>query len=254
MDNTIKLPWQEFDADALRFDDQVILITGAAGGIGSTLTKQLATRGATVIMLDKKQRHLEKLYDELCSENATEPVMLPTDLTQVNAENINALVHGLEQDFGRLDALVHNAAELGTLAPLDQYDLQQWNTVMQVNLHAPYLLTRELLPLLQNANNGRVLFTTTDSATRPSAFWGAYAIAYAGVEKQMSLWHEELENTTKLHFSCINPGAVRTAMRRLSHPGEKSEESPDPIEIIPAYLQALSVMDSKYRGKTLLVR
>ncbi|HAY45388.1 MAG TPA: YciK family oxidoreductase, partial [Gammaproteobacteria bacterium] len=190
MNNIIRLPWQEFDTDSLRFDDQIFLITGAAGGIGSALTRELSTRGGTVIMLDKKQRHLEKLYDELCSENATEPVILPADLTQLNAENIGALVDGLEQDFGRLDALIHNAAELGTLAPLNQYDLQQWSTVMQVNLHAPYLLTRALLPLLQNAKNGRILFTTADSATQANAFWGAYAIAYAGVQAQMSLWHE----------------------------------------------------------------
>jgi len=253
MNNIIRLPWQEFDTDSLRFDDQIFLITGAAGGIGSALTRELSTRGGTVIMLDKKQRHLEKLYDELCSENATEPVILPADLTQLNAENIGALVDGLEQDFGRLDALIHNAAELGTLAPLNQYDLQQWSTVMQVNLHAPYLLTRALLPLLQNAKNGRILFTTADSATQANAFWGAYAIAYAGVQAQMSLWHEELENTTNLYFNCINPGAVRTAMRRLSHPGEVAEESPAPTEIMPAYLQALSTIDSTYRGKILLI-
>ncbi|HAY45384.1 MAG TPA: YciK family oxidoreductase, partial [Gammaproteobacteria bacterium] len=68
-----------------------------------------------------------------------------------------------------------------------------------------------------------------------------------------SLWHEELENTTNLYFNCINPGAVRTAMRRLSHPGEVAEESPAPTEIMPAYLQALSTIDSTYRGKILLI-
>ena len=253
MSLTVQLPWQEFAADSVRFDDQVILVTGAAGGIGSALTKALATRGATVVMLDKKQRHLEKLYDELCSAGATEPVILPADLAQINAENIVSLVDGLEQDFDKLNGLIHNAAELGVLAPMEQYDLQQWNTVMQVNLHAPYLLTRALLPLLKKANNGRVLYTTADSATGPSAFWGAYAIAYAGIEAQMRLWHEELENTSDLWFSCINPGAVRTAMRRASHPGEKADESPEPSQIIPAYLQALSTMDSNYRGKTLMV-
>ena len=253
MTHTVQLAWQEFAADSVRFDDQVILVTGAAGGIGSALTKAFATRGATVIMLDKKQRQLEKLYDELCSVGATEPVILPADLSQINAENTVSLVDGLEQDFGKLNGLIHNAAELGVLEPMDQYDLQQWSTIMQVNLHAPYLLTRALLPLLKKARNSRVLYTTADSATQPSAFWGAYAIAYAGVETQMRLWHEELENTTDLWFSCINPGSVRTAMRRASHPGEKVDESPEPSHIIPAYLLCLSTMDSEYRGKTLIV-
>ena len=61
------------------------------------------------------------------------------------------LANTVAQEFGRLDGLLHNAALLGTLTPLEQYDLEQWAKVMQVNLHAPYLLTRALLPALKNS-------------------------------------------------------------------------------------------------------
>lgn len=232
--------WQQYQADPKDFQDKVFLVTGAADGIGKAVTIALAEQGATVLMLDKKVRHLEKLFDQILERGFTEPVILPVDLMEVNPESATTLAQAIHDDIGRLDGILHNAAELGSPSPLEQYDIQYWNSVMHTNLQAPYFLTRALLPILKQSLDTQVLFTSADVGREASAYWGAYSIAYAGLEAQMEIWAQELEKVSNVKVNSIDPGAVRTSFRRRSHPGESQENLPTPQSITNAYLKVLS--------------
>lgn len=236
----IEIDWQSFQPEKTLFENKTILVTGAADGIGRAVTLDLAQHGATVIMLDKKTRHLEKLYDQIVEQGHQQPVLLPHDLLELTPQTADIIANGIEQDFGQLDGLLHNAAELGSPSPLDQYDLEYWNKVMQTNLQAPYILTRSLLPLLNKAENANILFTSAASGRQPKAYWGAYAIAYAGIEAQMKIWADELENPTSTKVNSIDPGPVRTSFRRRSHPGESQESLITPAQITKGYLYMLA--------------
>lgn len=238
MTNT--LDWQNYQVDKNDFADKVIMVTGAADGIGRAITLALAEQGATVLMLDRKARHLEKLFDQVTERGFAEPIILPIDLMEVTPESATTLAQAIHDDIGRLDGLLHNAAELGSPSPLDQYDMAYWNEVMHTNLQAPYLLSRALLPLLKQDYQTNLLFTSADVGRQPLAYWGAYSIAYAGLEAQMILWAEELEAVSNIKVNSIDPGAVRTSFRRRSHPGESQETLASPQSITPAYLQLLS--------------
>lgn len=228
--------WQSYQPTDNEFEGKTILVTGAADGIGRAVTLALAKHGCTVLMLDKKSRHLEKLYDQIIDVGHKEPVIVPIDLKEITAESATVLANSILQDFGKLDGLLHNAAELGSPSPMDQYDMSHWDEVMQVNLHAPYLLTRALLPLLKQDTTTSIIFTSADQGRNPTAYWGAYSIAYAGIEAQMKLWAEELENTSNIKINSIDPGPVRTALRRRSHPGEDQASLITPQAIANAYL------------------
>jgi len=246
------LDWQNYQADKKEFADKVILVTGAADGIGRAVTLALAEQGSNVLMLDKKARHLEKLFDLITERGFAEPVILPFDLLELTPESATTLAQAVNDDIGRLDGLLHNAAELGSPSPLDQYDINYWNQVMHINLQAPYFLTRALLPLLKQEHQTNVLFTSADVGRQPLAYWGAYSIAYAGLEAQMSLWAEELEAVSNIKVNSIDPGAVRTTFRRRSHPGESQETLATPQSITPAYLKLLSPSHSLH-GQALTV-
>ena len=143
------LDWKNYQVDKNDFSEKVILVTGAADGIGRAVTLALAEQGATVLMLDKKSRHLEKLFDQIVERDFAEPIILPVDLLEVTPESATTLAQAIHDDIGCLDGLLHNAAELGSPSPLDQYDMEYWNQVMHINLQAPYFLTRALLPILK---------------------------------------------------------------------------------------------------------
>ena len=121
--------WKNHQTDKNEFADKVIMVTGAADGIGKAVTIALAEHGATVLMLDKKSRHLEKLFDEITERGYQEPIILPIDLMEITPESATELAQAIHNDIGRLDGLLHNAAELGSPSPLDQYDMEYWNSV-----------------------------------------------------------------------------------------------------------------------------
>ena len=225
---------------AAHFENKVIMVTGAANGIGKAVTIALAEHGATVLMLDKKSRHLEKLFDEIVDRGFEEPIIIPIDLMEVTPESATELAQAIVNDIGKLDGVLHNAAELGSPSPLDQYDMDYWNSVMHTNLQAPYILSRALLPLLKQDYSTNLVFTSADVGREAAAYWGAYSIAYAGIEAQMTIWAEELENVSNIKVNSIDPGPVRTSFRRRSHPGESQEKLVTPQSIADAYLYLLS--------------
>ena len=237
---TTPLNWQSYSPESQCLDKKVILVTGAADGIGKAVSIAAARHGATVIMLDKKTRHLEKVYDRIVEQGFTEPVMLPLDLLECTPQAADVINDGILEDFGRLDGLLHNAAELGSPSPMDQYDYEYWQKVLQTNLQAPYFLTRGLLPALKESTSAQVIFTSAKCGRNPTAYWGAYGVAYGGLEAQMKIWADELENPTNIIVNSIDPGAVRTSLRRRSHPGESQESLLAPQAITNAYIKLFS--------------
>lgn len=245
--------WQDYRPESDALSGKIILVTGAADGIGKAVTIALAEHKATVLMLDKKARHLEKLSDDIIERGYAEPIILPIDLMEVSPETATTLAQAVHDDIGHLDGVLHNAAELGSPSPMDQYDMEYWNSVMQINLQAPYLLTRALLPLLKHDHTSNILFTSADVGRRVAPYWGAYSVAYAGLEAQMTLWAEELETVSNIKVNSIDPGPVRTSLRRRSHPGESQESLRTPQSIAPAYLKLLAG-DHDFHGQQLEIQ
>lgn len=248
-----RFDWQSFTPTNNCLDGKRILLTGAADGIGKAVTIALAEYGATVLMLDKKARHLEKLYDQIIERGFTEPIILPVDLVDITPESATALAQSVHDDLGHIDGILHNAADLGSPSPLDQYDMAYWNSVMHVNLQAPYYLTRAFLPLLKQKHQTNVVFTSADVGRNAAAYWGAYAIAYAGLESQMVIWAEELENTSNIRVNSLDPGPVRTSFRRRSHPGESQAILITPQAITNAYI-LLFASKHNYHGQQLTIQ
>lgn len=249
---THKLDWQAYQATPNYFKNKVYLLTGAADGIGRAITIALAEQGATVLMLDKKARHLEKLYDSVLERGFEEPIILPIDLMEITPESSTVLAQSINDDIGYLDGIIHNAAELGSPSPLDQYDMDYWNKVMHTNLQAPYFLTRALLPVLKREHTTRVLFCSADVGRQAQAYWGAYSIAYAGLEAQMNIWALEQEKISNIRFNSVDPGPVRTSLRRRSHPGESQDALMTPQQVAPAFLKLLE--DESLHGEQITLQ
>ncbi len=222
-----------FPADHLK--DKVILITGAGSGIGQAAAKTFAAHGATVILAGKTPKKLELTYDMIVRDGHQEPIIQAIDLQGARPDDYQSLATAVEQEFGRLDGLLHNAGQLGGLSPIELYPTENWHAVMQVHLNAAFMLTQACLPLLKNAPSASIVFTTSTVAQQPRAYWGAYAIAKSGVETLTKILAEECEDTD-INVNAINPGATRTRMRANAFPGEDSESLTKPDQLMPVYL------------------
>lgn len=229
-------------ADALK--DRIILVTGAGDGIGATAAKTFAQHGATVILLGRTIPKLEKVYDEIIAAGYAQPAIIPLDLEGATYDDYLMVADTIEKEFGRLDGLLHNAAFLGALTPIQQYDLKLWAQVLQINLTAPFLLSRACISVLNKSNDARILFTSSGVAHQGRAYWGAYGISKAGQDNLMEILADELENNTSIRVNSIDPGRVRTRMRALAYPGEDPNTVPAPEEIMSTYLYLMGP-DSK---------
>jgi NAD(P)-dependent dehydrogenase (short-subunit alcohol dehydrogenase family) len=141
---------------------KTILITGAAGGLGSALALQCAHAGAGLILLDKDRRGLGELSDRITGQGLVAPGLYPMDLAGVGFSEFNDLFEIIKSEFGGLHALVHCALDFDGLQPLEQVEPQKWLQSMQVNVNAPWLLSSTLLPLLKQSENGRLFFMLDD--------------------------------------------------------------------------------------------
>jgi len=218
---------------------RVILVTGAAEGLGRAVAAACAQHGATLILADKEQRDLESLYDQLEAEGAPEPAILPLDLEHLDANGAQGVSDLIGQALGRLDSLAHCTAFAPFLSRIDDYDATEWERVLRINLTAPFLLTQACLPRLRAADDASVVFTADRTGRRGMAYWGAYCAAKFGIEGLMQTLAEETRDSGKIRVNSIDPGIVRTGLRARLYPGENPAALPDPETVTGSYLYLL---------------
>ncbi len=240
---------KDYQPRADLLEGRVILVTGAGDGIGAAAAKACAAHGATVILLGRTTRKLEAVYDAIEEAGHPQAAIYPMNLEGAAPKDYDDLANTIEQEFGRLDGLLHNASLLGTLTPLGQYDIEQWSKVMQVNLNAPFLMTRACLELLKKSEDASVLFTSSSVGRQGRAYWGAYAVSKAANENMMQILADEMESNTSVRANSINPGAVRTSMRARAYPGEDPNTLPRPDEILATYLYLLGPDSKEVSGQ-----
>jgi NAD(P)-dependent dehydrogenase (short-subunit alcohol dehydrogenase family) len=215
---------------------RIALVTGASRGIGRAAAIALAKAGAHVILVARTVGGLEEADDEIQKAGGT-ATLVPMNLRDGDA--IDRLGASIFERWGRLDAFFGNAGVLGQLTPLAHLEPKIFQEVMEVNVTANWRLIRSLDPLLRLSDAGRALFVTSGAARKHTAYWGAYSISKAALESLALTYAAECEGT-KTKVNLINPGPMRTAMRRKAMPGEDPATLPVPEEMAPKIVEMLS--------------
>ncbi|WP_067984626.1 YciK family oxidoreductase [Neptuniibacter pectenicola] len=241
----------DYQAPENLLQDRIILVTGAGAGIGRAAAKAYAAHGATVILLGRTLEKLEQVYDEIEAAGHPQPALVPLNLESAQEHDYIELANTLEQEFGRLDGILHNASLLGVRTTIESYDPVIWQQVMQVNLNAPFMMTQILMPLLERSNHASIVFTSSSVGRKAKAYWGAYGISKFATEGLMQTLADELESVSKIRTNCINPGATRTQMRADAYPAEKPASVKSAEEIMPLYLYLMGDDSLEVNGQSL---
>ncbi len=238
-------PMHTYQAPEDLLKGRIVMVTGAGSGIGRTAAKTYAAHGATVILLGRTISKLESVYDEIENAGHPKPAIVPMNLEGAAVKDYEEMAMTIEDNFGRLDGLLHNAGILGTRSPVELYDPETWNKVMHVNATAPFLLTRALIPLLRMSGDASVIFTSSGVGRKAKAHWGAYAVSKFALEGLSQLLADELDDERhNVRVNSLNPGATRTNMRAHAYPAEHPMQNPTPEELMPSYLYLIG-QDSK---------
>jgi NAD(P)-dependent dehydrogenase (short-subunit alcohol dehydrogenase family) len=229
--------------------DRVILITGAGQGLGRIAALTYAKYGATVILHGRKVEKLERVYDEIEALGKSQALIYPLNLENVEDKDFLIVAQAIEQQLGRLDGILHNAAFLYGLSPIENQTIEQWRTILHVNLVTPFALTRACLPLLKLSPDASVIMTSSSYGHKPSAYWGGFTVAKAGIEALVKIQADEWETMPNLRINAIVPGIVNSPQRAKTHPGEVKKTMRQPEDLMNTYLYLMGPDSKEVKGK-----
>ncbi|HOX72720.1 MAG TPA: SDR family NAD(P)-dependent oxidoreductase [Dokdonella sp.] len=233
--------------------DRVVLVTGANGGLGRACALNCAKAGASVVLVGRKVRALEDLYDEIEMAGGARPAIYPMDFEGATPDDYASLSEAIRLQCGRLDAIIHAAVLFDGLRPLDQVKPIDWLRIQQVNVNAPFLLTQACLPLLRDREDSSVIFVLDDPQRVGKAYWGGYGVAKCALAGYASILHNE-SDAGPLRVHALVPPPMRTTLRRMAYFGENTldHELPDPVAAAVAFLVTGNARE--LRGMTLDLR
>lgn len=200
-----------------------VLITGASRGIGRATALACAARGAELGLLGHASADQTEVVNSCLKSGAKRVLELKADAA--NAEALERAAQEFLSTLGAPDALIHNAGIAGRTS-IEATTLPSWNEHLSVNLTAPFVLTRALLPAMRAQKSGRIVFVASISATLGTANLSAYCATKWGVVGFMKSLAEELTDSG-LMTCAVLPGSVDTRM--LEGSGFPARMSPEAV-------------------------
>ena len=233
-----------------RLEGKYILITGASQGLGRQLAIDYAREGAKGISITaRRSGALEEVRDRIGETSPdTQVVLIVADLSR--QDDIERVVATTLAEFsGRLDVLVNNASSIGpTPMPyLLDYPLEDFRSVLEVNLIAPYLLIKKSLPAMIE-RGGSIINVTSDAGRTGYPGWGAYGISKFGIEGMSETWAAELEESG-VRVNWVDPGNMNTVMHRAAEPEEDPNEWANPADVTEVFIYLASNESRAVSGK-----
>ena len=238
------------DAGALR--DRVVLISGAQGGLGSAAAQACAQAGATLVLLGRRPPKLNRVYDA-CARLGPEPLLYPLDLEGAAPDDYAEMADRLYRELGRLDGVLHCAAEFRGLTPLEHTDPANFARAVHVNLTAPWWLSQACLPLLKQSPDAALVFALDDMSRVGQAYWGGYGLAQHGLGAMVGMLHAELANSS-VRVAALQPGPMRTSLRAKAYAEDEDLQARDPADYAEACVTLLSPAGAEHRGQIWSVR
>jgi len=219
----------------MKLKEKIILVTGGSKGIGKGISKVFLDEGAKVIICAKNEDELSIAENEL--KNGAHISSIRADLTNTN--DITLIFNFISKKYGKLDILVNNASILGVLSKIENYPEDLWKEVVEINLNAQFYITKALIPLLKNSDNGSIINLSSTVGRQGRSDWGAYSASKFGLEALTQILAQELKEYN-IRVNSVNPGGTRTDMRAGAYPNEDPLTLPTPLDIAPVFVYLAS--------------
>ncbi|SEK68362.1 NAD(P)-dependent dehydrogenase, short-chain alcohol dehydrogenase family [Pseudoxanthomonas sp. GM95] len=226
---------------------RVVLVSGAHGGLGEASARACAQAGATVVLLGRRPAKLNRVYDA-CAQLGPEPLLYPLDLEGAAPDDYAELAERIGSELGRLDGVLHCAAEFRGLTPLEHTDPAAFARAIHVNLTAAWWLSQACLPLLKAADDGALVFALDDLQRVGAPYWGGYGVAQHGLQALVHMLHAELASTP-VRVSALQPGPMRTTLRARAYAEDNDPTLADASDYAAHCITLLSPAGTSRRGQ-----
>jgi NAD(P)-dependent dehydrogenase (short-subunit alcohol dehydrogenase family) len=210
-----------------RLDGKVALVTGASRGIGAAIARNLAEAGASVAVTARSEDALQEVAVSLDSGSSS--LAVGADIART--EDLDRLVDAVAERFGRIDVLVNNAGLLPEAKQIYNVDVDEWEHVLDVNLRAPWYLSKLVHPHMKAAGGGSIVNISSTSGLHHDIGLGVYGISKSAVLMLTEVCGKEWARDN-IRVNCIAPGVVRTELAApVMQYLEKRDLKPNPLNM-----------------------
>ena len=205
----------------MKLKDKVALITGGARGIGKAVALAYAREGAKLAICARTDSEIDATVREIQGlKGECRGWVCDVSLE----ESVKNLGQEIQKAYGRIDILVNNAGVMTRPAPLTELEVKKWDYTIAVNLRGPFLVTKEVLPLMVRQNSGSIINVSSGLGRSGYANFGAYSVSKWGVEGFTQTLAAEVRSYN-IRVNSVDPGYVATKMTRYQ--GKEPESVPE---------------------------
>jgi len=198
----------------IALSNHIVLITGAAGSLGSALTRTFQGAGAKLALVDRSDNRLVQLFPDLAAspDHFFTP---PTDLTDANS--VALMVEATHRRFERIDVLINTAGGYRAGSPLHETPVNDWDLMLGINARSVFLSCRAVIPHMLRQNSGKIVNIGARAAIDAGANQGAYSASKSAVLRLTESMAAELKKTG-INVNCVLPGIIDTPENRAAMP------------------------------------
>ncbi|GGB70134.1 SDR family NAD(P)-dependent oxidoreductase [Fictibacillus barbaricus] len=214
---------------------KVVMITGASKGLGKALTQYFAKEGYNLAICARNESAIEDVKKE-AEQLGADVLAVSADMSR--AKDVERFVALTEEYFGKIDVLINNASILGPspMPYLLDYPEQDFEEVLRVNTIGPFLVTRRVLPIMLQKQQGSIINITSEAGATGYAGWGAYGISKFALEGLTETWADEVSESG-VRVNMVDPGEMDTDMHALAVPDcDYDLAKPEDITAVFGYL------------------
>ena len=189
-----------------RFENQIVIVTGASRGIGKGIADLFAQEGAKVVLVSRDEAALKANIAEIQGKKG-EAIYIQADIS--NPEDVKKMIQQVMSRYGRIDVLCHNAG-IYPHSRLENMTLQEWDTVIGVNLTGTFLVVQACIPIMRDQGGGKIVVTSSISGPQTGLpGYSHYTASKGGIAGFIRTAAIELAKY-KININAVEPGNIMT--------------------------------------------